>query len=229
MPTQDIAASANGYTYRNDREWTCSSTNYRTHLGNSGTGNNTRQPILAGSVYDSARSEITTYRGFMYFDLSSKNWASSSTINSVTLNLTGVSYSAASLLVMAPSVSFTSIATSLHDRISSTTYSNSTSWSTGNISITLNSTAETAIRTAASSFCICIRSEDDYAERINCRDSFSNISGWRTASIVPKITVDYTLAGGGGGYGETVIGIAPDSMTRINGIAKADINKVIGV
>lgn len=226
MPTQDIAASANGYAYRNDRSWTCSSDNYGTHLAGRGTGNNTREPIVAGSVYDSARSEITTYRGFLYFDLSSKNWAASSTINSVTLTVTGRTYTAANLIVMAPSVSFTSISSGLYERLGSTLYSTSTSWSTSNIAITLNTAAKSAVN-AASSFCIAIISEDDYERRIDCRESFTHISGWRTASITPKITVDYTLAGSG--YAETVTGIAASDMTKINGIAKSDINRVIGV
>ena len=233
--TEEFQPDLDFTTEREDREWECDEDSFNVHLGSTGTSYSDTAGDRCSITSDSRRGTIKTRRGYLRFDLSSAGWNSSSTINWVKVTLTSLSYTNADLIVL-KSNSFASANSSVHDNFTTTAYSAEVStWAASNSDnvITLNSTAETDINDlAGDTLYLCVKEYDhDHSRRIECRDDVDIASGWHsrtssTDSYKPSLQVNYTAASG---YSETVSGITAANMSKIIGIAKSDISKVIGV
>lgn len=157
--------------------------------------------------------DYTIVRAFYYFNTT----GISSTVASASINIAGDTNNSADVIVV-QSDAFggggSNLATGDYNKIFfATPYSSEfTSWTTsGNNSITLNSTALSAIETQNSFICAVIEYDHDYSDvDPGVTSTYRNGIDYTTTGYL-----DYTLAGGGSG---------PANVSSVNGVAAANIN-----
>ena len=239
MAQQSFNPTLDFTTGRSNNRFTCNEETVPAFLNAAGTTVSDRSP---DSVYFTllpgrSTSRIAVGRTYMKYDLSSRNWANNSTINSVTLVLTKSRNSSAQFKVMKSAV-FNSAAASVHASYdSSTPYSSAITMGNTSVTITLNAAGYSAIlsggNNSTDSFYIgLVESAVDLVKSVPCNrqvtlatDFHSTQAG--TATQKPTLIVDYTLAAVT--YGNKVLGMSTTSMAKTIDIATADIEKIIGI
>ena len=216
---------------------TAQSTHTAARDGTTGTTGGVNPTTAFGSainynaVVGGRGNSYNIYRAFYYFDTS----GISSTVTSATINIDGSTNATARVIVL-ESTAFgggggSNLASSDYNKInlaSPTLYSSLfNGWTTsGNNSITLNSTALSDIETQNYFICAVIEYDHDYSDvDPGATQTYRNGINYTTTGYL-----DYTLAGGSGPANvSSVNGVSAASINTWNGTTWSDITSINGV
>ena len=188
--------------------------------------------VAVGYIYDRVRRSYSIYRSFFCFDTSDIT----STVSSATFGVRGSTNSSADTIIVESDAFGGDCGTDL----SNADYNNldftkpysteKTSWYTNSSmnDFTLNSDALTAIKNTNSLTLALIEHDFDYSNtdgggaNADVKNGLYYVDNSGVSSD-PKLT--YTLAG----YGHATIGVASSNIASVDGVATANIGRIIGV